>query len=150
MINYSLSIAIEKKTPQKVWFGSSATYLDLKIFGCPAYAHVDNGKLEPRLVKCKFLGYKSGVKSLKLWCLETKKLVINRDVILYETFMIQVLAPKDSSIEAMQRVDKQVEFDIGLVPNSNEQSVPTAFVPVQHYSIAIDREMRTIKPPRRW
>ena len=78
------------------------------------------------------------------------KLVINRDVILYETFMIQVLAPKDSSIKAMQRADKQVEFDIGLVPNSNEQSVPIAFVPVQHYSIAIDRDMRTIKPPRRW
>ena len=94
MINCSPSISIEKKTPQKVWFGSSTTYLDLKNFGCPAYAHVDNGKLEPRLVKCKFLGYKSGVKSLQLWYPETKKLVINRDVILYETFMIKVLAPK--------------------------------------------------------
>ena len=44
LINRSPSVAIEKKTPQEVWSGSSATYLDLKIFGCPAYAHVDNGK----------------------------------------------------------------------------------------------------------
>ena len=74
----------------------------MKIFGCPTYAHVDNGKLEPRIsMKCIFLGYKFGVKGYKLWCLETKKLVINRDVIFYETSMIQVLAPKDSSVETM-------------------------------------------------
>ena len=47
-------------------------------------------------MKCIFLGYKSGVKGYKLWCPETKKLVISRDVIFYETSMIQVLAPKDS------------------------------------------------------
>ena len=45
----------------------------------------------------------------------------------------------------MQRVDKYVEFEIGLVPNSDEQSVPTALVPAQQYSIARDRERRTIK-----
>ena len=34
--------------------------------------------------------------------------------------MNQVLAPKESSVETVQRVDKQVEFETGLVPNSNE------------------------------
>ena len=48
LINRSPSISIEKKTPQEVWSGSLATYSDLKIFRCPTYAHVDNGKLEPR------------------------------------------------------------------------------------------------------
>ena len=96
LINRSL-----KKTPKEVWSGSPTTYLDLQIFGCPAYAHVDNGKLEPRSMKCIFLGYKSGVKGYKLWCPETNKLVINRDVIFYETSMIQVLAPKDSSVETV-------------------------------------------------
>ena len=79
MINRSPSVAIEKKTPQEVWSGSSATYSYLKIFGCPVYAHADNGELEPRLVKCIFLGYKSRVKGYKLWCPETKKLVISKD-----------------------------------------------------------------------
>ena len=100
LINRSPSVAIEKKTPQEVWSGSPTTYSDLKIFGCPAYAHVNNGKLESRSMKCIFLGYKSSVKDYKLWCPETKKLVISRDVIFYETSMIHVLAPKDSSVES--------------------------------------------------
>ena len=61
-------------------------------------------------MKCIFLGYKFGVKGHKLWCPETKKLVISRDVTFDETSMIQVLAPKDSSVETIQRVDKHVEF----------------------------------------
>ena len=101
LINCSPSLAIEKKIPQEVWSSSHATYSYLKIFGCPAYAHVDNGKLEPKLVKCIFLGYKSSVKGYTLWCPETKKLVISRDVIFDETSMIQVLAPKDSSVETV-------------------------------------------------
>ena len=48
LINRSPSVSIEKKTPQEIWFGSLATNSNLKIFGCPAYAHVDDGKLEPR------------------------------------------------------------------------------------------------------
>ena len=76
-------------------------YSDLKFFGCPAYSHVDNGKSEPRSMKCIFLGNKSNVKDYKLWCPKTKKLVISRDVIFYETSMIQVLAPKDSSVETV-------------------------------------------------
>ncbi|KAG8477963.1 hypothetical protein CXB51_027628 [Gossypium anomalum] len=65
LINRSPSVAIEKKTLQKVWSGNPANYFDLKIFGCPAYAHVDNGKLEPRSIKCVFLGYKAGVKGTR-------------------------------------------------------------------------------------
>ncbi|KAG8503825.1 hypothetical protein CXB51_001964 [Gossypium anomalum] len=61
LINRSPSIAIEKKTPQEVWSGNPANYSDLKIFGRPAYAHVDNGKLEPSSIKCFFLGYKAGI-----------------------------------------------------------------------------------------
>ena len=90
------------------------------------------------------------MKGYKLWCPETKKLVINRDVIFYETSMIQVLAPKEFSVKTVQRVDKHVEFESGLVPNSDEQSVPTASVPVQQYSIARDIERRTIKPPHKY
>ena len=73
----------------------------MKIFGCPAYAHVDNGKLEPRSMKCIFIGYKYDEKGYKLWCSETKILVISRDVIFDETSMIKALAPTDSSVETV-------------------------------------------------
>ena len=43
-----------------------------------------------------------------------------------------------------------MEFKTGLVPNSDEQSVPTALVLVQQYSIARDRERRIIKPPQKY
>ena len=92
----------------------------MKFFGCPTYAHVDNGKLEPISMKCIFLVYKYGVKGYKLWCPETKKLVISKYVIFYEASMIQVLAPKESNVETVQRVDKLVEFKAGLVPDSDE------------------------------
>ena len=66
LINRSPSIAIDKKTPIEVWFGSPAHYSQLRVFGCTAYAHVDNSKLDPRVIKCVFFGYKFGVKDYKL------------------------------------------------------------------------------------
>ena len=60
------------------------------------------------------------MKGYKLWCPKTKKLVISRDVIFDDTSMIKVLAPKDSSVETVQRADKQVESETGLVRNPDE------------------------------
>ncbi|KAG8480615.1 hypothetical protein CXB51_024767 [Gossypium anomalum] len=107
LINRSPSVAIEKKTPQEVWSGNPANYSDLKIFGCPAYAHVNNGKLEPRSIKCVFLGYKAGVKGYKLWCPENRKVVISRDVVFYETAMLPNLSLKDSSNKENQKRTKR-------------------------------------------
>ncbi|KAG8479084.1 hypothetical protein CXB51_029923 [Gossypium anomalum] len=73
LINRSPSVTIEKKTPQEVWSSNLANYSDLKISGCPTYAHVGNGKLEPRFIKCVFLGYKSGVKGTKREIKPSKK-----------------------------------------------------------------------------
>jgi hypothetical protein len=55
--------------------GTPADYSQLKVFGCTAYAHIDNGKLEPRAVKCLFLGYGSGIKGYKLWNPKTGRLL---------------------------------------------------------------------------
>ncbi|KAG8473058.1 hypothetical protein CXB51_035009 [Gossypium anomalum] len=66
LINRSPSIVIEKNTPQEVWPGNPIDYSDIKIFRCPTYAHVDNGKLELRSTKCVFRGYKIGVKGREI------------------------------------------------------------------------------------
>ncbi|KAG8497105.1 hypothetical protein CXB51_008304 [Gossypium anomalum] len=147
LINRSLSVAIEEKTPQEVWSGNPANYSDLKIFGCPVYAHVDNGKLEPRSIKCVFLGYKAGVKGYKLWCPENRKVVINRDVF-DEIAMLPNLSLKDSSNKENQ---KQVEHQI------NTESTPQASTKIENrvasspqYSIAKNRTRREIKPPKKY
>ncbi|KAG8473109.1 hypothetical protein CXB51_035075 [Gossypium anomalum] len=103
LIIQSPSVAIEEKTPQEVWSGNPANYSDLKIFGCPVYAHVDNGKLEPRSIKCVFLGYKASVKGYKLWCPQNRKVVISRDVVFDETAMLPYLSLKDSSNKENQK-----------------------------------------------
>jgi hypothetical protein len=60
LINRSPSIPLNKKTPIEVWSGTPADYLQLKVFGCTAYAHVDNGKLElltmeSKAINCRIL-----------------------------------------------------------------------------------------------
>ncbi|KAG8478350.1 hypothetical protein CXB51_028073 [Gossypium anomalum] len=139
---------IMEKTPQGVWSGNPANYSDLKIFGCPAYAHVDNGKLEPRSIKCVFLGYKAGVKGYKLWCPKNRKVVISIDVVFDETAMLPNLSLKDSSNKENQ---KQVEHYINI------KSTPQASTKIENrvtsspqYSIAKNRTRREIKPPKKY
>src|SRR5437762_2696996 len=54
LINRSPSVIIDKKTLIEVWCGSPADYSQSRVF-CTTYAHADNGKLEPRAIKCIFL-----------------------------------------------------------------------------------------------
>ncbi|GJT93084.1 retrovirus-related pol polyprotein from transposon TNT 1-94 [Tanacetum coccineum] len=57
LINRSPSTALEKKTPMDLRSGHLANYEMLRIFGCVAYSHMNQGKLKPRAIKCIFLGY---------------------------------------------------------------------------------------------
>ena len=71
------------------WYGSHGDYNKLSVFGCRAYAHVRQGKLEARAFKCVMLGYQKGVKGYRLWSTEpgNNKVIINRDVIFKEQDM---------------------------------------------------------------
>ena len=57
LVNRSPSTVIEFKTPLEVWFGTLADYSILRLFGCPIFSHVNDGKLERRANRCIFLGY---------------------------------------------------------------------------------------------
>lgn len=82
LINRCPSTALGFKTPQEVWSGKPANYSRSRTFCCIAYAHIRKDKLEPRALKCVFIGYLEGVKGYKLWCLEPnqRKCLISRDV----------------------------------------------------------------------
>ena len=43
-----------------------------------------------------------------------------------------------------------MEFETGLVPNSDEHNVPTASVPGRQYSVARDGERRTIRSQQKY
>ena len=59
----------------------------LKVFGCIAYTHVLNQlskKLDDKGEKCIFIGYSTNSKAYKLYNPETKKVIINKDVMFDE------------------------------------------------------------------
>ena len=90
LINRLPVAAIDGKTPIEKWRDTHATDFDtLHIFGCPAYYHVQDDKLDPRAKKALFMGYNSGVKGYRLWCLESKKIIISRDVTFNESEMLK-------------------------------------------------------------
>ena len=109
LINRSPSIPLEKKTPIEVWSGSFADYSQLRVFGCTAYAHVDTGKLEPRAVKCIFLGYGSGVKAYRLWNPETKKILLSRNVVFNESVIYHDNLSTDAPSVGGEKLSVQVE-----------------------------------------
>jgi hypothetical protein len=87
----------------------------LKVFGCTAYAHVDNGKLEPRAIKCLFLGYGSRVKGYMLWNPETRKTFISRSVVFNESMMFYDSLTSehipDNFDKELQYINVQVEHE---------------------------------------
>lgn len=63
----------------------------MKIFGIPAYAHLNDNKFEPITKrKCIFLGHTSRLKEYRLRCLVPKALKssISRDVTFDESGML--------------------------------------------------------------
>ena len=90
LINRLPAAANDGKTPIEMWRGKHATDYDfLHIFGCPAYYHAKESKLDPRAKKAKFLGFSTGVKGYRLWCIESKKVIISRDVTFNESEMLK-------------------------------------------------------------
>ena len=133
----------------------------MKIFGCPAYAHVDNGKLEPKSIKYVFLGYNYGVKGYKLWCPKTKKVMVSKDVIFYETVILHDSSFRDSCDKEQQKSSTRVEFEfkfgLGSIPKSTSQSssemkngvvVPSPPPTPPQYSVAKVKPRRDINLPQ--
>jgi hypothetical protein len=87
LVNRSPSSALDDKTPQEVWTSKKPSLTHLKVFGCDAYVHVpkeNRSKLDKKVEKCIFIGYKDGLKGYNLWNPETKKVVYSRDVVFRE------------------------------------------------------------------
>ncbi|GJX23943.1 retrovirus-related pol polyprotein from transposon TNT 1-94 [Tanacetum coccineum] len=117
----SPSTALEKKTPVYLWSGHPVNYEMLRIFGCVAYSHVNQGKLKPSAIKCIFLGYPEGVKGYRLWRLDDvkPKIIISRDVVFNESLMYK------DTLKGAGAADfgKEVEFEVELQGSRIEPTV---------------------------
>lgn len=178
MVNCSPHSALDFKVPEDIWSGNPVDYSNLRIFGCPAYAHVNDGKLAPRAVECIFLSYASASKGYRLWCSDPKsqKLILSRDVTFNEDALLssgkQSFVSSSTSIGNLQSTSKNVEFVLKLaapnvdVPSSstNESNIDdhpidddhddSTTSPIQQqgddYSISRDRVRRQIRKPARY
>ena len=60
LINRSPNKRLCGGVPEEAWTGKPPSYKHLRVFGCVAYVHVrreDRTKLDPKSLKCIFLGY---------------------------------------------------------------------------------------------
>jgi hypothetical protein len=57
----------------EVWSVSPSDYSQLKVFGCTAYAHVNNDKLEPRTSKCVLCVIVQGSNDISCGTLKLKR-----------------------------------------------------------------------------
>ena len=168
LINRCPSTALNFKTPEEVWSGHPPNYSRLRTFGCLAYAYIRQDKLEPRALKCIFLGYLEGVKAYKLWCLEPgyKKCIMSRDVIFNEVVMGN-LADKSECSRAILNSDNNGKVQLEVEPkgvedhetegNDNvpdwsdqEAGTSTEQVDVRDYRLTRDIEKRQVKPPSKY
>ncbi|GJX43365.1 retrotransposon protein, putative, ty1-copia subclass [Tanacetum coccineum] len=159
--------AIEKKTPMEMWLGHPGDYGMLRIFGCVAYPHDKQGKLESRAVKYVLLGYPAGVKRYKLYRLddESPKIVTSRNVVFNESVMykdtLKDSGACDKSIEELQvevelqrlnnhtPEEDQTDQEEGIDKDAGDQETDQP-PDLTDYQLVRDREPRTRMKPLRF
>jgi hypothetical protein len=118
LVNRSDSSTLDDKTPNEVWTGKKPSLQHLRVFGCDAYVHVpkeNRSKLDKKVEKCIFIGYKDGVKGYKLWNPKTNKTVYIRDVVFREV--------KDvSKQEFLPRLEEPENIELDLDDAKSESS----------------------------
>lgn len=134
LINHSPSFALDLKSPLEVWHNRKPDLNHLRIFGCAAYAHTREGKLDPKSIKCIFLGYQQphGTKGYRLWEREARgvKIIVSRDVIFNElSFPCKSSNNESSTDNTVEPESTSFEVEpidpIGVGEIENETNEPT-------------------------
>lgn len=170
LVNRCPSSTISFKTPLEKWTDKPPNLENLRVFGCVAYAHSREGKLDKRAKKCMFLGYPQGIIGYRLWYLEKgeEKCLISRDVVFDELNMTFKNTPKADT--KFERKISEVELDFSQktvassrvqTENSPEMSPQQIIEPteteqetiqenLQDYRLVRDRIRRQVKLPARY
>ncbi|CAL2246130.1 unnamed protein product [Prunus armeniaca] len=100
LINRLSSRVLDFKSPYEVMKGKKINLSHLKVFGCTCFVHIQSShrdKLDPRAVKCIFMGYSSSQIGYKCYNHNSKKLIVTRDVKFDETTSLYSKSPESSS-----------------------------------------------------
>ncbi|KAH9750670.1 hypothetical protein KPL71_013960 [Citrus sinensis] len=113
--------------------GRPPKFENLRIFGCPAYVHINQGKLNAKALKGFFVGYPDGVKGYRVWCGEQRECIISRDVV---------------EFSGHERVASDSE-DMVNTEDQDTESPTLQQTDLQDYQLARDRERRQTRAPDR-
>ncbi|RZB99644.1 Callose synthase 7 isoform B [Glycine soja] len=172
LINKTPSTAIGLKTPIEIWNGKTTNYSNLRVFGCNAYYHVNEGKLVPRSRKGLFMGYGDGVKGYRIWSPSERKVLLSRDVIFDESHLLHPKievpiagtqschSPQEKDVESTTKDSKKRgHTDTSPIPqegeklehsSANEAHQNAEPEPTQFNSGISQRPKRVSKPPERY
>ena len=84
VLNRTGTSTVPDISPHELWFGSKAKIEHLRIFGSDVFVHVPKEKrrkLDPKAIKCIFVGYDNHSKAYRVWDPNSKKVEVVRDVI---------------------------------------------------------------------
>jgi hypothetical protein len=105
LINRIPSSTLGFQTPlsvlHKAICSPTVSHLQLRVFGCTAFVHLHKplrNKLDPRALKCIFVGYAQHQKGYRCYHPPTQKLYVTLDVVFHENRMYYS-APESSSQE---------------------------------------------------
>uniref|UniRef100_A0A151UEN4 Retrovirus-related Pol polyprotein from transposon TNT 1-94 n=1 Tax=Cajanus cajan TaxID=3821 RepID=A0A151UEN4_CAJCA len=121
ILNRCPTKSIHDKTLEEAWSGRRPLIKHLKIFGCIAYAHVPDQlrkKSDDKGERYVFIGYNLNSKIYKRYNLETKKVIINKNVTFDEKDLWH-WSPK-SQKEKMVISNNYEEFEGQLDPVTDE------------------------------
>ncbi|KAL2243405.1 UNVERIFIED_CONTAM: Retrovirus-related Pol polyprotein from transposon TNT 1-94 [Sesamum indicum] len=157
LINMSPSVPLLEKTPEHAWNGKIPDLSALRVFGCAAFVHQSVDKLEPRAIKCVFIGYPMGVKGYRLWVRSQPgfKVLISRDVTFNENEMpclekTQTLEKEKTfnKVENNLRDNQQEgELENTLETKPENETENSEQNPLENYQLARDRNRRQIRVP---
>ncbi|KAI5339245.1 hypothetical protein L3X38_018517 [Prunus dulcis] len=123
LVNMSPSKSLDFKCAEEVWSNKFNEYINLKVFGCSAYALIpsdEKTKLKPKSLECIFLGFESGVKCFKLWDPVNQTKILGREVVFDENIMLMI---KIRKLEAKEDV-VGIKTTVSITPRRVFEDTP--------------------------
>ncbi|GJU37351.1 retrotransposon protein, putative, ty1-copia subclass [Tanacetum coccineum] len=139
-----------EKTPYEVWHGQAPKLSYLKVWGCEALVKRDTltkpDKLEPRSIKCIFVGYLKEIMSYSFYYPPENKVLVARNAEFLENSLInQEASGSLEDLEIIQEEDTHPSIDTSLNHEEDDLEIDEP----QSDIIPIRRSTRTRNAPNR-
>ncbi len=124
--NLCQSTSTKRKAPFEMLTGEAPKLEKLHVFGCICYAHIAKelrSKLDPRAIRCIFLGYSEQSSGYIVQIIETAKISVFRDVKFLETEFL-------STERKVEQPLKKVEFSDNVIYHeipARQRAIPEVF-----------------------